>query len=186
MRPARFAVLLLLFPALLAAQQQSKTQLAAYITPQTLTYSDTLGTAFTGGFGAAFNVFWSERFSTELSVAAEQSYFAIQQQPPAGSPAVEIERFRVETYPIDLVARYHFTNGTKWLPYIGGGVRYVNAPSADSRISADSRTSAEITGGVIYQFSPHWGLRLDARQLINDDVYYDAASKGSIGLSWNF
>ena len=185
MRIARLAVLLLLLPALLDAQQLPKTQISAYFTPQSVTYSDSSGTMFNGGFGAALNVFWSQRFSTELSVGAEQSYYTIQALTPGG-PNVEIDRLRVESYPLDLVARYHFTNGTKWLPFIGGGVRYVNAPSIDADVPADSRTSAEVTGGVIYQFSPRWGLRMDVRQLLTSSAFYDANTKGSVGLSWNF
>ena len=184
MRVARLAVLLLLLPALLAAQQLPKTQISAYFTPQFIAHSDSAGTLFNGGFGAALNVFWSQRFSTELSVGAEQAYYSLH---PVEEPASSaIERFRVESYPVDLVARFHFINSTKWLPYIGGGLRYVDAPSVDSRVPVQSRTSAEITGGVIYHFSPRWGLRMDVKQLLTSSEFYDTGTKGAVGLSWNF
>ena len=184
MRSARLAVLLLLLPAFLAAQQHPKTQISAYVTPQSFTYSDSNGTDFSGGFGAALNVFWSQRFSTELSVGAEQSYYAV--QPVTDPPTFQLDRHRVETYPVDLIGRYHFINSTKWLPYIGGGLRYVDAPSVDSRVPVESRTSAEVSGGVIFHFSPRWGLRMDVKQLLTSSEFFDAGTKGAVGLSWNF
>jgi outer membrane protein W len=177
MRAARFAVMLFIVPSVLAADPVAKHQLSVFVTPHEVTHSDMTGTDFSGGVGLSWTAFWTKRVSTELSVASERSY-------ESSSGPVFVEN-RVKTYPIDALAQYHFLNESKWQPYVGGGIRYVEL-STSVFAPTDSRTSFEINGGVIWQFVPHWGLKFDFRQLLREDSFYDHASKGSIGFSWSF
>jgi len=151
-----------------------------------VTHSDTTGTNFSGGVGASWNVFWSERVSTELLVAAEQYYenASSTSHNPAGQPVVTLYANRIQTYPIDALAQYHFVNETSWRPYVGAGLRFVPDPGAQF-VDTSNRTSFEVNGGVIWNFSPHWALKFDFKQLVHDDSVYDSASKGSFGVSWS-
>lgn len=171
MRKAIFAVLLLAAPCAYAAQQQ----FSFFLTPESVTHSETSGTDVAGGIGASWIALWTPRVSTELSVGVEQSYAV------ASTPTRYYER-RVKSYPIDALVQYRFVNQSKWTPYIGGGLRYAK-PEASL---ADGRGSAEVNGGVVWQFSTHWGLRVDLRQLLNEDKPWDRSSKGSIGFTFGY
>lgn len=177
MRAARFAVMLFVVPCVLAADP-GRNQLSVFVTPHEVTHSDSTGTDFSGGVGLSWTAFWTKRVSTEFSVAKEQSYES------ASAGPVYIEN-RTTTYPIDLLAQYHFVNESRWQPYIGGGIRYVEHPTSIF-VPTETRMSFEINGGVVWHFAPHWGLKFDGRQLLREDSFYDHASKGSIGFSWSF
>jgi outer membrane protein W len=178
MRSARLAVMLFIMPCVLAADPLAKQQFSFFVSPQGVAHSDTTGTDFSGGVGLSWSAFWTKRVSTELSVAKERSY----ESALVGQAFIENH---VTTYPIDALAQYHFLNGSKWRPYVGAGIRYVERQTSVFA-PTESRTSFEINGGVVWQFAPHWGLKFDARQLLREDSFYDHSSKGSIGFSWSY
>ena len=162
MRKAAFAVILLVAPCVYA------NDVSFFVTPKSVTHTSSTGTQVSAGVGASLNLFWSRKWSTEFSVATEQSYVE------ATTPSTLYEE-RLRTYPVDAFAQYHFVNSSNWAPYAGIGVRYVK-----------DRTSAEVNGGVVWHFSNHWGLKFDARQLLRGDSPYDSATKGSFGFSWSY
>ena len=178
MRKVSLAVTLVLAPFVYADQQFS-----VFLTPEEVTHSESTGTSFSGGIGVSWAQRWTPRFTTELSLSAEQSYEEASTtiQGPSG-PFTTYYKNRVQSYPFDVLAQYHFVNGSNWTPYVGGGLRYL---TTDSTL-ANNRTSVQLNGGVVWQFSPHWGMRFDLKQLLNEDEYYDRASKGSFGFSWHY
>lgn len=190
MRSLRLAaILLFVVSSSLLADGLPKQQMSVFITPQSVAYSQSRGTDFTGGAGIAVNLWWTHRLSTEFAVSIEQSYSRSSvTRPDPGGPVTIVESVRAQTYPFDAIAQYHFVNESRWQPYAGLGVRYVRAPHLRSRAEVTGdQTSAEISGGVVWQFSPRWGVKLDGKQLLrNDDAFYDSSSKGSIGIIWKF
>ena len=180
------AVLLFCASSLFAQQPTPKMQLSVFLTPQAVMHSESTGTDFDGGAGASLSVFWSQRWSTEIALSAQQSYTAATTTIYRdGIPATTYYRVRAQTYPVDLITQYHFLNQSKWQPYAGAGIRYVHKPSNFTHGHVSDQTSAEINGGVIYQFTPSWGLKLDAQQLLRaDTAFYDSSTKGSVGVVW--
>lgn len=186
MRAAVLAVMLLTVPCALVADPLTKHQLSAFVTPNSVVYSESRGTDVSGGIGLAWTAFWTHRVSTELLVAAEQSYeSASMTVPSAGGSITKIIQAHVDTYPVDALVQYHFLNQSKWQPYAGGGLRYVSKPSSEL-LPTESRTSFELNGGVVWQFAPRWGLKFDFKQLLREDSFYDHSMKGSVGFSWSY
>ena len=189
MRVVPLAVIALVVAVPVFGDPAPKQQLSVFVTPEAVTYSKSRGTEFNGGIGAALNVWWTPRFSTEVAVAAEQSYaHYATNRPTAGGPITVIGRERVETYPLDALVQYHFVNDTKWQPYLGAGARYVREPTPPPGAERfGNQTSAEINGGVLFQFAPRWALKLDIKQLLRGDTaFFDSRAKGSIGVAWRF
>lgn len=67
-----------------------------------------------------------------------------------------------------------------WKPYLGLGLHYLRT------IGFDSRGDAEVTGGVAYQFSPRFSLRLDEKLLLRNGPGYDHRDRMLIGFGWRF
>jgi predicted porin len=65
----------------------------------------------------------------------------------------------VELTPVTAMLRYHFGR-----VYIGAGVAYVSADDIDTT-EIDSETTGVIGAGFTYDFSPRWGVALDARYM---------------------
>ena len=91
------------------------------------------------------------------------------------------EAVRSRTNPIDFIAAWHFTNDSHWKPYLGLGLHYLRADGLDSR------SGAEVTGGVAYQFSPRFFVRANASVLLQrNNPAYDQRSRSWIGFGWRF
>lgn len=148
-----------------------------------LTASDR-GRNWYSDYAAAFETSLTPRFSAQLSLGSEhhRSYAYVVDETGYINPVPPVS-FR--TYPIDLTARYRFTNETRWKPYLGAGARYVAAPHVDSMFGYSNRWSPEIVGGVVFQLR-HFGIVFDGKALLGDHEHYDSAFKTSLGLNWRF
>ncbi|HWS72575.1 MAG TPA: hypothetical protein VN605_10700, partial [Thermoanaerobaculia bacterium] len=94
----------------------------------------------------------------------------------------------------------------RWTPFLGTGVRYVQAPNVPSTFQVfvppvgtgpgtlvvsgpryGTRTSAEVAAGVALRITSKVSLDLEARRLLRSDgVAYDPVNRGVIGVSWRF
>ena len=149
--------------------------------------SNSTGTNFHGGYGLGFEYQVSARWSTELSLAREATpFYGFASLGPDG--VLQPQRIRVTSYPVDIVGQYHFFTDTAWKPFVGIGLRYVNVDKDGYPYPVeDSRFSPQISAGFYYNFTPHFGLRLDAKRLLrNDSAFYDDTHKVSLGLGWKF
>ena len=73
------------------------------------------------GFGAAVNIFWGERISTELAVSQVDSPFVLA---PRVRP-INVSETEVNMIPITAVLQFHFIPEGIIDPYIGAGAAYI-------------------------------------------------------------
>ena len=175
MKRLMFVLVLAALAAPLAAQE--KKEVFAFFDSPGGGWSEKEGTTFNTGYGVAFRFFPSPKFSTEVSVAERHVNVAL------GTTSESVVRLR--TNPIDLIAAYHFTTDSHWKPYLGLGFHYLY--TGEGGRGLDSRSSGEVTGGVAYQFTPQFFLRLDTSLLLQrDHPNYDQRSRSFIGVGWRF
>jgi len=176
------AVVALALPAF-AQQPKNDFQIFVYTSNVGITSTDSNGTTVDGGFGLAVSKFVAPHISAEASVTS-QDWWEYEPGPyHFGDPII---RHRHTTYPISLDGQYHFFNSSRWKPYLGAGVRYVE-PHAQLR-NIGARISPEVVGGVSFMFTPSFSLRFDAKQEIRSSSgpAYDPLSRVSVGLGWHF
>jgi outer membrane protein W len=186
------AVSLLFLVASAFAQQPSRSNsITVFATDLSLTESSVDGTRFGAAYGASFDHMFSKHLSGELSVTNQRVRRFATTLDSAGLPTTFI--ISDHLYPIDATVSYHFLTDSRWRPYVGTGIRYVSdsffssGPSGSHRFSTRT-VNPEVSGGVIFQFNPTLGLRLDAKQVLggNAGSVSDRGSKASVGLTFRF
>jgi outer membrane protein W len=168
-----------------AASAQKKQTFSLFLSDVMQTQTDRVSESWPSGFGVAYERMLAPRWSVQAAVAVEHhgSYPYIVEDNGA---ITFVDRERLQTIPIDLTARYHWVNDTRWKPYLGFGAHYIAAPNADARFRYKSHLDAQLNGGTLFMFTPTLGAMLDARVLGGDREPYEQALKLSFGLSWRF
>jgi len=188
----RFALLAVVVFAvpLFAQQPKNDFQIFAYASDVGVTWSESYGTAINSNYGLALSKFVAPHWSMELSVSTQKWWEYAPGVIHFGDPIV---RSRRTSYPVSLDGQYHFFNDSRWKPYLGGGVRYLeNTTRFDLptgvRHFSHRTVDPEIAGGVTFQFRPNLGLRFDAKKIIgsSSSILGDSALSGSAGLSFRF
>ncbi len=184
MRALGVAAAVMMCATALLAADAGTTQFS--VNTSNLSYAQSNNTSeWSGGMALALSRAWSPRWSTEFSVAAEQHVapytrfaFLPFQSSDQLAPLTERRRFRV--FPVDLTTQYRFTNGSRWTPYVTGGIRYVAAPAGNNSTAsiltpdgsiavtggfafAGDRTSAEIGAGTSVRLTPRLSLCASTR-----------------------
>jgi outer membrane protein W len=178
-----FAVVVFAVPLFAQQQPRKDFQIFAYASDIGITYSESYGTAVDSNFGVAVSKFVSPRVSMELAVSS-QAWWEYSPDPvPFGAPYI---RRKHTSYPVSVDAQYHFFNDSRWKPYLGAGVRYVD-PNAEFR-EIGARISPEINGGVSFMMTPNLSLRFDGRVALRSSHApgYDPMMRGAIGIGWHF
>jgi outer membrane protein W len=148
------------------------------------------GARVDAAYGASFDRMLSDRFSAELSVSSERSRRVFDLAGTTSEPLIATVTKRL--HPIDLNVSYHLLTNSRWNTYIGAGLRYVDDTFrvAGRRIiySAGRTIDPEVSGGIVLQFNPTLGLRLDAKQVVGShrSNVADPDFKASAGLSFRF
>lgn len=176
------AVCSLLSTVALAQQKQS---LSIFVSDLSYTKRSTDNGQWGGGVGVAFERMFSERLALQGAIAYERHRTYPYLVEDDGS-ITQVEARRLNIVPIDLTARYHFVNDTRWKPYIGLGAHYVAAPNVDRRFRYQNHLDGAVDGGTTFLLTPSFGLLLNARMLVGDREPYDEQFKISAGLSWRF
>lgn len=187
----KIAIALLFVTLPLAAQKRGTSEVSVMATNITVTSSSNTGTDLDGDFGLGFNYWLNRHWSTELQVSYQQHSVAVssfERRNPDGTIFLGVIRRTATAYPVDLRAQYHFLNDTRWKPFVGAGVHYVQRPDGvESREFHASDFSPEITGGTLFMFTPRLGLRLDSTLLLREDsADWDNNFKVGVGVSWRF
>jgi outer membrane protein W len=194
-KPIVVAASLLFVVASAFAQQSSRSNsISVFVTDLALSKSNIGGAKVDSAYGASFGHMFTERFSGELSVSSQRFSRYVRTFTGGSEPTSEL--FTDRLYPIDLNISYYFPNGSRWKPYLGAGLRYVN--DTFHRYEGTRRTAfyrnavrtidPEISGGITLQFKRTIGLRFDAKQVLssNRSDVADPALKASAGLSFRF
>jgi outer membrane protein W len=171
------ALLLLVLPA--AAQQNA---VNVFISDLSVTSSDHSGDDVNGGIGIAYQRRFAPEWAAELSIAYEshdESYRVFDHN----GNGIDRGGRSWHTTPVDLSGFYLFQNQTNWKPYVGLGVRWVDAPSD---AADDTNFLYGATGGVTWEVGKKVGLRFDGKLLFGDRPTWVDTFTGSVGLAWRF
>jgi outer membrane protein W len=186
------AVSLLFVVASAFAQEPSRPNtISVFVSDVSVTQSATSGRSIDLGYGAALDHMVTPRISIEATVSSQtvrrpQSTFVT-----TGTPVFSWISSTI--HPVDASVTYHFLNDSRWKPYLGGGLRYASYTfTGDSPFGRYDQTTRsidpEVSGGVLFQFSRTFGLRVDAKQTIGrrPAVIGDPDLKASVGLAFRF
>src|SRR5438105_1617519 len=79
------------------------------------------------GLGISYDRMLTRRLSLDAAIAYER-HLSYPYVVDIGGFINVVPPAHLHTVPIDLTARYHWLNETRWKPYIGAGAHYVAAP----------------------------------------------------------
>ena len=152
-----------------------------------------------GGVGLAWDHAWNKRWSTDASVTWDHRHALVSN---FDNTFVTTKREGFETYPIDVMMKYHFLNESRWTPYVSAGLHYVNAPDLKiivfqqvaggglAPVTFDrfgNRLSAQVGVGTSFRITPRVGLQFDLkRQVRQNGIFYDPLTRGSFGVNFKF
>lgn len=186
------AVSLLFVVASAFAQQNAipANTVSVFISEPTVFHTSS-GTNFDAAYGAAFDHMFNNHISGELSVTRQSIRRYVTTYGAAGQPS--FSSYMDALYPIDASLSYHFLTDSRWKPYVGAGVRYLqdslvsSGPLGRHRVSYRS-FDPEISGGVMFQLRPNLGLRLDGKEISGGggSFFGHGTFAGSVGLSFRF
>ena len=179
-----FAVAVFAVPCF--AQQQAAQngfQIFTYASNISIVSSSRYGTTVDSSYGIGLSKFVTPHVSLELSATSQDWW---EYEPGPYQFGVPYTRIRRTVYPISLDGQYHFFNDSRWKPYLGLGVRYVNPTARFYNVGA--RYSPEINGGVSFFMTPHVSLRFDGKYETRSasGPAYDPPARGSVGIGWHF
>jgi outer membrane protein W len=168
-----------------SAFAQKKNEFSIFVSDANVSYSRDQGTRGSGSPGLAFDRMVTPRISAQIAVAYERHHTYSYIVNPNGT-FTQVPPLPFTTYPIDLSARYHFLNDTRWKPYLGLGLRYVRQPHISYQFRYRDHVGPEIVGGTAFQLTKSFGLVLDGKAYLGDREQYDSQLKSSFGLFWRF
>ena len=168
-----------------AAFGQQKNEFQVFASNPFVGYSSSTGTETSAGLGLAYKRVITPKFSAQIGVTTEHHNTYPYVVNPDGSFR-DVNSVGFHTYPIDLTARYDFVNETRWLPYLGAGVRYVGAPNVDQAFGYKNHLGMELTGGTEFRITHSFGLVLDGKVYFGSHEAYDENWKPSLGVLWRF
>lgn len=177
------AALVSFVPTLAFAQQ---TQTASFFLSDVMqTQTDRVTGSWPSGYGLSYERMIAPRWSVQAAVAFERHHSYPYVVEDNGSITF-VDPERLQTFPIDVTARYHWPNDTRWKPFLGFGAHYIAAPNADPRFRYRRHVDAELEGGTLFMFTQSFGVVLDGRVIGGDREPYDQPFHVSFGATWRF
>lgn len=121
------------------------------------------------GYGAAVNVFWGNRVSTEFAIASYKPEATLR----SSNPAIPAFTGDLNMIPITAILQYHFMPDGRIDPYIGAGAAYVmfdnlNSPSdvgglGFSSIDFKDDVGLALNAGLSIDITPNFAIVGDAK-----------------------
>ena len=176
-----------------AQQAPGKFRISGFVTNPGYSESDYAGSDVTGALGVGAEYFFTPRVSASVQVSTETytDSVLITFDPASGTYFYDTRSKRA--YPIDLLARYHFSGNDRWKPYVGAGLTMVSTSRqayyfpGNGETFNDWHVGAEIDGGVTFQMTPSLGLDFEVKHALEDAPFTSMdQTRGSLGLSWRF
>src|SRR6266404_153059 len=126
MTMSRLAVFCFFLTAASAFAQQPvrRNTVSVFATDLAVSGSNAGGARVDAAYGASFGRMFDDRFSAELSVSSERSRRVFDLVGTTSEPWIATITKRL--HPIDLNVSYHVLTNSRWKPYIGSGLRYVD------------------------------------------------------------
>ena len=161
-------------PTIAFAQQQlPKQTLSVFLSD--VGRSNNFVNPWPGGVGVSFEQMLADRLSLHGSVAYERH-----------RTITNAASRHLHTLPIDLTARYHWLNDTRWKPYLGLGLHYLAEPDVDPSFRYYRHVNGELDGGVVFMLNRSFGLLLDGKAIVSRTEPFDSNLRLSAGVSWRF
>jgi outer membrane protein W len=185
------ASLLVVVASAFGQESRRSNAVSVFVTDMSLGSAGSSGTKFDSVYGASFDRMFSDRFSAEVSVSSQKARRVVRTATSGSMPSYGVVTTRL--VPIDANLSYHFLTNGHWKPYIGAGLRYVKDSFHGhgfmfEYVDTIQTVDPEVSGGLVYQFNPVFGLRFDAKQVLgsNRSTVADPELKASVGLSLRF
>ena len=123
------------------------------------------------GYGAAVNVFWSSRISTEFAISMVDPELSVNQ--PSRGRLVFSEP--LEMMPLTAVMQFHLLGAGRFDPYVGVGGGYVIFQDIEDpedldeidfeRIDFEDDIGLVVNAGLKIGMTPNFGIYLDAKYM---------------------
>jgi len=118
------------------------------------------------GYGASFNHYWTNRFSTELGVDSLESKLRVSSGPSS------LDVGKLEATAVTALAQFHFATTPRFDPYAGAGLAYMTGKFSvdDPDLGTDSvdlknETSWAADAGINVRVTPRTAIGLDAKYI---------------------
>lgn len=125
------------------------------------------------GYGVSYNRFWTNRFSTELSV--QKLGADLEVTVSDGAPSVVVATGEVDLTAYSATAQWHFARSGRISPYVGGGIAHVagdvkldpdpDDPGANENLDLDSETTWLVNAGVTFGINDAFAVSADAKYI---------------------
>lgn len=160
----------------------------SFIADTTLTdeEGDTLDILFEEepGLGISVNHFWTDRFSTELSLMTFRAEMSV------SSPLLpELELGELEGRTVTAMAQWHFRRGARVEPYLAGGVAHITGtfdPVDDEENLGDIDLESNVTwaaaAGLNIRLTDHIGLCFEAKRVPWNAVEEGGSAEDAIDI----
>lgn len=185
------ASLLLVVVSVRGQEVRRPNAVSVFATDMSLGSSGASGAKFDAAYGASFARMFGDRFSAEVSVSSQKARRVVRTASSGSFPSYGVVTTRL--VPIDVNLSYHFLTTGHWQPYLGAGLRFVKDTFHGPGLMFEhfdtiQTVDPEVSSGVVYQFNPAFGLRLDAKQVLgsNRSTVADPELKASAGLTLRF
>ena len=176
-----------------AQQAPGKLKISGFVTNPGYTESDFSGSNFTGALGVGAEYFFTPSVSASVQVSTQTYTESVLTVFDPTNGTILYDTRSKRTYPVDLLARYHFSGNKRWKPFVGGGLSMISTTQQAHYTPGNIETfthwhvGVEIDGGVTFQMTPSLGLDFEVKHNLQDPGFTPVdQTRGSIGLSWRF
>ncbi|HEX6096023.1 MAG TPA: OmpW family outer membrane protein [Thermoanaerobaculia bacterium] len=134
------------------------------------------------GLGISFNHYWTDRFSTEVSLMTFGADLIV--APPA-SPEVKIAELNART--ATAMAQWHFRTGARVSPYLSGGVAHISGTfdindGVEETLDLQSNVTWTAAVGMDIRLTDRWALAFEAKRVPWNAVEEGGAAEDAIDI----
>lgn len=118
------------------------------------------------GYGISFNHFWTERFSTELS---------LQQFSAEGTAEFDGDEFdlgELEARSLTAMAQWHFNRAGRFAPYVGGGISRLTGEVDAIGLDEDEEETFDLEDELSWSAAVGANIRLNDHFFISGELKY--------------
>ena len=137
------------------------------------------------GYGISVNHFWTDRFSTELSLMTFRADMSV-----SSSLLPETELGELEGRAVTAMAQWHFRRGARVMPYLAAGVGHIGGTFDPTGEFEDGEGSTDLESDVTWsaaaglniRLTDHIGLCFEAKRIPWDAIEEDGDPADAIDI----